>query len=132
MNDTSETLLTFHSPLPTEGAERHFYRASAADFKKIPGSPIAYWVGKGVLRAFERAKTLGELAEVKHGLSTGKNAELVRLWSEVSYKNFGPNFKSRDEALVSGKNWFPYNKGGNFRKWFGNCEYILRYDDYGN
>lgn len=109
-----------------------FYRASASDFKKIPGSPIAYWVGNGILSAFERATVLGDLAEVKHGLSTGKNAEVVRLWSEVSYRDFGPNFGSRDEALASRNKWFPYNKGGDFRKWFGNCEYVLRYDDYGN
>ena len=112
--------------------EKYFFRASATDFEKIPGSPIAYWVGTGILNAFERAKTLGELAEVKHGLSTGKNAEVVRLWSEVSLSDFGPNFAGRDEALSSEKKWFPYNKGGDFRKWFGNCEYVLRYDEFGN
>ncbi len=115
-----------------QGMEKYFFRASAADFKKIPGNPIAYWVGDGILDAFERAATLGELAEVKHGLSTGKNAEVVRLWWEISRTDFGPKFSSRDEALSSGKKWFPYNKGGDFRKWFGNCEYVLRYDKYGN
>lgn len=115
-----------------QGMEKYFFRASAADFKKIPGSPIAYWVGAGILDAFERAKTLGELAEVKHGLSTGKNAEVVRLWSEISRSDFGLNLSSREKALSSGKKWFPYNKGGDFRKWFGNCEFVLRYDEYGN
>lgn len=121
-----------HNNSCEQGIEKYFFRASAADFKKVPGSPIAYWVSAGILNAFERAKTLGDLAEVKHGLSTGKNAEVVRSWSEVSRADFGPNFSDRDEALSSGKKWFPYNKGGDFRKWFGNCEYVLRYDEYGN
>lgn len=111
---------------------KHFYRASAADFKKIPGSPIAYWVGSRLLESFEKATTLGEIAEVKHGLSTGKNSEVVRLWSEVSYNDFGPGYNTRDDAMASNKKWFPYNKGGDFRKWFGNCEYVLRYDEFGN
>lgn len=123
---------TYQKISPEQSAEKYFSRASAADFKKIPGNPIAYWVGDGILDAFERAATLGELAEVKHGLSTGKNAEVVRLWWEISRTDFGPKFSSRDEASSSGKKWFPYNKGGDFRKWFGNCEYVLRYDKYGN
>lgn len=62
---------------------QYFYRASAADFMKIPGYPVAYWVGPKLLDVFVKAKNLGELAEVKHGLSTGNNAAVVRLWSEV-------------------------------------------------
>ncbi|HML85810.1 MAG TPA: hypothetical protein PKE52_11695 [Bacteroidales bacterium] len=110
----------------------NFYRASAADFKKIPGSPIAYWVSDRVRETFKKAKILESLAEVKHGLSTGKNEAVVRLWSEISYYDFGLNIGSREEALNSGFKWFPYNKGGDFRKWYGNCEFVLRYDKYGN
>ena len=60
-----------------------FYRASAADFKKIPGSPIAYWMSDRMRGIFEEAKVLEKIAEVKHGLSTGKNEAVVRFWSEV-------------------------------------------------
>ncbi|AEM48470.1 hypothetical protein Acife_2373 [Acidithiobacillus ferrivorans SS3] len=110
----------------------HFYRASANDFKKIPGSPIAYWVSERMRDVFERAQSLEDIAEVKHGLSTGKNEAVVRFWPEVSFIDFGAGFSSRDEALDSNKKWFPYNKGGDFRKWYGNCEFILRYDQCGN
>lgn len=110
---------------------QYFYRASAADFIKIPGSPVAYWIAGELLKVFERSTMLGEKAEVKHGLSTGKNSEVVRLWSEVSRFDFGPDYKSSKIAAESKKKWFPYNKGGDFRKWFGNCEYVLRYDRYG-
>ncbi|WP_312413487.1 BREX-1 system adenine-specific DNA-methyltransferase PglX [Shinella sp.] len=109
-----------------------FHRASAEDFEKIPGSPIAYWLSERYFKIFEEAETLKESAEVKHGLSTGKNEEVVRLWSEVNAQEFGSRHQSRDAALASGDKWFPYNKGGEFRKWFGNCEYVLRYDEFGN
>lgn len=108
------------------------YQASARDFEAIPGSPIAYWLGSRYFEIFKEAATLKESAEVKHGLSTGKNEEVVRLWPEVNNKEFGPRHPSRDAALASGQKWFPYNKGGEFRKWFGNCEYVLRYDEFGN
>ena len=108
------------------------YRASAEDFEKIPGSPVAYWLSERYFKIFEEAETLKESAEVKHGLSTGKNEEVVRLWYEVNAQEFGPRHQSRDAALASGDKWFPYNKGGEFRKWFGNCEYVLRYDEFGN
>jgi hypothetical protein len=107
------------------------YRATSADFKQIPGSPIAYWVSDRVREIFKKALLLKDLAEVKHGLSTGKNDLLVRFWAEVSRDDFGPHFDSIESAHNSRLKWFPYNKGGQFRKWYGNNEYVLRYDEYG-
>jgi hypothetical protein len=112
--------------------EDYFFRASAEDFKKIPGSPIAYWASDKIRTIFEQSQPLKNIAEVKHGLSTGKNEAVVRLWYEVHFEGFGRVIYTRHEALKSGYKWFPYNKGGNFRKWYGNCEYVLRYDKYGN
>lgn len=109
-----------------------FHRASASDFEKIPSNPIAYWLSPRYFQIFEEAETLKESAEVKHGLSTGKNEDVVRLWTEVNSEEFGPGYHSRESALAGGNKWFPYNKGGEFRKWFGNCEYVLRYDKFGN
>lgn len=106
--------------------------AAATDFKKIPGSPIAYWVSDQMRKTFESGTLLESIAEVKHGLSTGKNAAVVRFWAEISRNYFGINLSTRDEALQSGFKWFPYNKGGAFRRWYGNNEYVLRYDKYGN
>ena len=101
------------------------------EFKKIPGSPVVYWVSEQFRQAFTNGTALKHYAEVKHGLSTGKNEAVVRLWAEISQHDFGPRFVTDAEAKSSGKKWFPYNKGGTFRKWFGNRDWALRYDKRG-
>ena len=120
-----------------EELERRFhtnprFSTSNIEFKKIPGSPVAYWVSEQFRQAFYNGTALKDYAEIKHGLSTGKNEAVVRTWPEVSVMDLGLEYGTREDALSSGKKWFPYNKGGNFRKWYGNCEFILRYDKYGN
>ncbi|MGR9098212.1 BREX-1 system adenine-specific DNA-methyltransferase PglX [Klebsiella quasipneumoniae] len=101
-------------------------------FKIIPGSPIAYWISETFKNIFSSSKPLDSVADVKHGLSTGKNDAVVRLWSEISYPSFNQHCLNREDALSENYKWFPYNKGGDYRKWYGNCEYVLRYDQYGN
>lgn len=105
--------------------------ASAVDFQKIPGAPIAYWVSARVRDVFASASPLGALADVKHGLSTGRNAEVVRYWFEVSDSDIGFGYSSAEDAHRTNHKWYPYNKGGSFRKWYGNQEFVLRYDLYG-
>jgi len=107
------------------------YHAKQENFEKIPGEPIAYWVSDKLLSVFEYNPTLSSIANVKHGLSTGKNEAVVRLWHEIANSDFGKCFDNTEKALASGFKWFPYNKGGDFRKWYGNQEYTLRYDIYG-
>ena len=119
-----------------EELERRFhtnprFSASNDEFRKIPGSPVAYWVSEQFRQAFTNGTALKHYAEVKHGLSTGKNEAVVRLWAEISQHDFGPRFVTDAEAKSSGKKWFPYNKGGTFRKWFGNRDWALRYDKRG-
>ena len=120
-----------------EELERRFhtnprFSTSNIEFKKIPGSPVAYWVSEQFRQAFDDGTALKYYAEIKHGLSTGKNEAVVRTWPEVSAIELGLEYGTREDVLSSGKKWFPYNKGGNFRKWYGNCEFVLRYDKYGN
>ena len=112
--------------------ENRFDNTGQDEFKKIPGSPVAYWVSEQFRQAFEDGTALKYYAEIKHGLSTGKNEAVVRTWTEVSAMELGLECRTREDALSSGKKWFPYNKGGSFRKWYGNCEFVLRYDRYGN
>jgi len=111
---------------------KNFFRVAAEDFKNIPGSPIAYWLSGNAITIFAQATPLSMIAEVCHGLSTGKNEAVVRRWHEVVGQDIGFGFTQRSDALKSGKKWFPYNKGGEFRCWYGNAEYVLRYDNYGN
>jgi type II restriction/modification system DNA methylase subunit YeeA len=101
------------------------------EFGKIPGSPIAYWVSKKVREIFEKSTPLGEIAEPKTGLQTGDNSRFTRLWFEVNYNNIGFSFKNIEQASESKKKWFPFNKGGRFRKWAGNDEFIVNWENNG-
>jgi type II restriction/modification system DNA methylase subunit YeeA len=104
------------------------YRSSANDFKKIPGNPIAYWVSEQALNVFEQSKLLGQLVEPRQGMATTNNNRFLRLWQEVSLNKLGLGFESTDQARKSGKKWFSYNKGGDFRKWYGNNFHVVNYE----
>jgi type II restriction/modification system DNA methylase subunit YeeA len=107
-----------------------FYRATAASFKKIPGSPIAYWVGEKVLRAFETGTSIDSRCSTRKGMATGLNAEFVRSWTEVSIERIGFSL-SRSTAAQSGCKWFPYANGGEFRKWYGNYDDVVNWENDG-
>jgi len=94
----------------------NFYRASAPDFKKIPGSPIAYWVSESVQKVFETFSSLDQYASIGKGLDTGDNERFLRLWFEVS---------------KGSTKWIPCLKGGPFRKWYGNNDYVINWDNEG-
>jgi len=104
-----------------------FYRASSADFKKIPGSPIAYWISPSELKAFETAEPIEKVASVCIGMKTGDNEKFLRYWYEISNSKIGYYLNSIDDANQSVFEWFPYLKGGDFRKWHGNYELILNW-----
>lgn len=99
------------------------YVAEQSDFAKIPGETIAYWVDNQVMKAFE-ASTLGNYGYPKQGFATGNNDTFLRLWYEVSLINIGFNMASRKAAEESQRKWFPCNKGGSFRRWYGNNNYL--------
>ena len=105
-----------------------FYEAGQDEFKKIPGSPVAYWLGDNFRRVFERGTLLGNLVDARVGLQTGNNDLFLRRWFEVDQEKCGFGMESRDAASKSGKKWFPYNKGGEFRKWYGNLEYVVNWE----
>ncbi|KKH46861.1 type IIS restriction endonuclease [Methanosarcina sp. 1.H.A.2.2] len=112
---------------PSNNSVPNFYRASAADFKKIPGSPIAYWVSDKFFDSFSKYPPLSSMLEFRKGMGTGDNENFVRNWSEVSFNKIGIGIKSSLESVESQKKWFPYNSGGAFRKWFGNNESIINW-----
>jgi len=96
-------------------------------FGKIPGSPIAYWVSENFIKSFIDNPTIGSIGDAKHGMSTGNNGKFLRIWSEVNLSSIGFSCDSRDFAANSGKKWFPYNKGGEYRRWYGNNNYVVNY-----
>ena len=108
-----------------------YHRAASADFQRIPGQPIAYWVSESVRQAFQKGSSFGQISTPKQGLATGCNELFLREWHEVSNREIGFDLPSRAVAQKSGLRWFPYNKGGEWRKWYGNYEYVVDWEDDG-
>ena len=106
------------------------YEAKQDDFEKIPGSPIAYWSSERVRNFFTNNK-LKNISEIKNGLGTTNNDLFVREWVEVNLKKIGFNYMNRILACESKKRWFPYNKGGETRKWYGNMSLIVDWEGDG-
>jgi len=102
-----------------------------SDFTKISGTPVAYWVTKSVFRCFEENQPIQKYAEVKNGMSTTDNERFTRLWYEVNIANVGLGLPSAADAKKSSKRWFPYNKGGLFRRWFGNFLQVVNWESDG-
>lgn len=100
-------------------------------FSDIPGSPIAYWSSEQVRNIFKESSKLGDIAEPRQGLATADNSRFLKLWHEVKDVNIGFDFINRDQARNSHYKWFPYNKGGEYRKWYGNFEYLVNWEDDG-
>ena len=108
----------------------YFYEAQQSNFSKIPGSPVAYWVSDNLIRCYQNGIPLGQVAAPRKGNSTSDNNRFLRIWFEVDIntENFGCRELKRE--LTIEKRWFPYNKGGGYRKWYGYNEYMIDwYDD---
>ena len=104
---------------------KYRYTSNQKDFEKIPGSPIAYWISEKEKNLYLKGKTLDKSANCKKGLDTGKNDLFLRLWYEVEI------IKSSFNKLNKTLKWFPYNKGGEYRKWYGNREYLINWENNG-
>ncbi len=107
------------------------YEFDQQDFIIIPGSPIAYWVSHNLIMTYSKAGKLDSYAKPRVGLQTSDNKRFVRNWYEVHYTNIGFNIKNRKEAELRRLKWFPYNKGGSFRKWYGNNENVVNWKNDG-
>ena len=108
-----------------------FYEASANDFKRIKGHPIAFWASEEMLNAFEKYPTISEIAPPKQGLATANNDLYLKLWFEPLFSKIGMGMHNCSEAQKSGYKWFPYNKGGAFRRWYGNRDYVVNWENDG-
>ena len=123
-------------PTSQQGKEDMFlagenrYAADQSNFSKIPGSPVAYWVSDAIYCVFSLPQ-LGNFAEVKPGMSTTNNELFTRLWFEVCFDNTYLDAPNRSEAQNSQRKWFQYNKGGEYRKWYGNNDYVVNWENDG-
>lgn len=107
------------------------FTSSAEDFDKLPGSPIAYWLSDALRAVFAGGIPVSEFADPKQGLATADNTQFLRRWWEVSFAKISFTSVSRESAKATGARWFPYNKGGEYRKWWGNQEYVVNWADDG-
>ncbi|KRP75783.1 BREX-1 system adenine-specific DNA-methyltransferase PglX [Pseudomonas lactis] len=108
-----------------------FYMAKPDDFKKIPSSPIAYWESPSVLETFVLGESLGKKVIMRKGMVTADNESYIRNWSEVSFSRVGLELPTREASKASGKKWFPYTKGGEFKKWYGNNQFVVNWENDG-
>lgn len=109
----------------------NLFVSSAINFDKIPGSPIAYWVSSKLFSAFQDGRPLSAVAKPCVGLQTADNGRFLRLWYEVCCSNVTFDCKSCEDSIRAGTRWFPYNKGGEFRKWYGDNDYVVNWENNG-
>jgi type II restriction/modification system DNA methylase subunit YeeA len=106
------------------------YRASGSDLSKIPGNSIAYWLGETATDAFS-GKPIGNILTFKQGIATSDNERFLRLWHECSFLKIDFTCSSPTDLKNSNSKWFPYNKGGSYRKWYGNNEIVVNWENDG-
>lgn len=118
-------------PYSEDGNRIYYPNVSQKNFEKIPGSPIGYWVSPKIQEIFASNLALSAVASPCVGLQTADNARFLRLWFEVSQSRTGFGFENAASAARSQKKWFPHNKGGAFRRWYGNQEYVVNWENDG-
>lgn len=136
LDDYSGVYCKLVEPNSQEGKRKLFfdskcrYISRISKYNNIPGHPFAYWINEQVSSAFHKTR-MDSVAIARMGLTTGNNEKYLRLWTEVKYSSIGFGY-SREEANEFGEKWFPYDKGGEFRKWFGNRDYVVNWQYDGN
>lgn len=122
-------------PTSQQGKEDMFfagenrYAADQSNFSKIPGSPVAYWMQQSIVDTFDAGSAASKYADFRHGMSTSDNNRFLRFWFEVSTSNIGFRVKCKEET--TNYKWYIYLKGGSFRKWYGNYDYVVNWKNDG-
>ena len=133
--DFQGTYCRLIDPTTQNGKEEMFlsgenrYYSVQSNFSKIPGSPIAYWVSRNIVDVFSNNPVIDSIAMPRQGLATGDNNKMLRLWHEIDYNRASFNSNNIETLHATpNKRYIPYNKGGSYRKWFGNIEYLIKFD----
>lgn len=108
------------------------FETTQSNFNKIPGKTFAYWASDNIISIFSRGKELGNIIPVKQGIATADNNRFLREWYEIDITKAKLNSLSVEESRNSNKKWYPYNKGGAFRKWYGNNDYVINWENDGS
>lgn len=126
-----ERLFLSHINDNEDGYHIYYPNVEQLNFGKIPGAPIGYWVSPKIQEIFTSNLALSAVASPCVGLQTADNARFLRLWFELSYSRIGFGCENAALAARSQKKWFPYNKGGSFRRWYGNQEFVVNWEEDG-
>lgn len=125
---TSVETFDFHH---SDNGVKLYYQTSQKNFGKMPGSPIGYWVSENIRETFTRNRPLSAVCKPTQGLATADNGRFLRFWFEVGTDRTGFGQENAASAAESEKKWFPYNKGGAFRKWYGNQDLLVNWENDG-
>jgi type II restriction/modification system DNA methylase subunit YeeA len=112
-------------------SKEEIYQRALKELFIIPGEPFAYWINKNILNIFSSFESLNELAKPRQGIATSDNKRFLREWFEVDINKIKFNALNHEDAERSRKKWFPYNKGGEYRKWYGNNEFVINWENNG-
>lgn len=126
-----ESLFLSHINDNEDGYHIYYPNVEQLNFGKIPGAPIGYWVSPKIQEIFTSNLALSAVCSPTQGLATADNARFLRLWFELSYSRIGFGCENAALAARSQKKWFPYNKGGSFRRWYGNQEFVVNWEEDG-
>lgn len=132
------SLLNENSPMEKENVFKNYVdgintciKRKQSTFSLLPGSLYSYWASDNIIAAFQHKKKVETISETRIGMATADNDRFMRMWHEVSLDKTSFYSTSREEALRSGKKWFAYCKGGSYRKWYGNLEYVVNWENDG-
>ncbi len=114
-----------------QNKENIFQDVGQDSFKLIPNSPIAYWLSTNLIKTFSKFGCLKEKFESKNGITSADNDRFLRYWHEVAFDSCCFDSENRDSAKLSHKKWFPHNKGGGYKKWLGNNDYVINWENDG-
>jgi hypothetical protein len=103
------------------------FRTESRGFSSIPGNPVAYWASEKIISCFKKFARIADIAATRSGMSTTDNEQFLRQWHEVPWGQIGFGLENAEAAKLSNYKWFPYSKGGPFRKWYGNHEFVVNW-----
>ena len=109
----------------------YLYECDASNYERIDGSPVSYWVTETIYKDFETGEPMKKVSPPRQGMATTNNNRFLRMWFEVDFNKIGFGMLNEDMSAESGKKYFPYNKGGEFRRWYGNNYYVVNFQNHG-
>ena len=111
--------------------DKNKFISNQSNFNKVPGNPISYWVPDEIIKIYDKGFKLEEIGDVRQGMIPGNSNYFLKFWYEVDINKIGFNHEDSKDIVIYSKKWFPYNKGGSYRKWYGNILHVINMENNG-